>query len=89
MRAVEMVKHTTGFHVISVSLALDMAQFQRHTHTQTQTDKKYLLTTHLYSPIQINFLLKELLLTLAEKIKNTLLPYTVQRSPDKSKTLRR
>lgn len=38
MRAVEMVKHTAGLHVISVSLALDMAQFQTHAHTQTHVD---------------------------------------------------
>lgn len=38
MRTVELVKHTTGVHVISMSLALDMAQLQTHTHTETLAD---------------------------------------------------
>lgn len=38
MRAVELVKHSTGVHVISMSLALDMAQLQKHAHPQTHVD---------------------------------------------------
>lgn len=38
MRAVELVKHTTGVHVIIMSLALDMAQLQTHTLTETHVD---------------------------------------------------
>lgn len=38
MRAVELVKHTTGVHVISMSLALDVARLQKHAHTQTHDD---------------------------------------------------
>lgn len=46
MRAVELVKHTTGVHVISMSLALDMAQLQTHAHKQTHVDNSILLITH-------------------------------------------
>lgn len=38
MRAVELVKYTTGVHVIIMSLALDVAQLQTHTHTETHVD---------------------------------------------------
>lgn len=38
MRAVELVKHTTGVHVISMFLASDMARFQYHTQ-KTNVDK--------------------------------------------------
>lgn len=49
MRAVELVKHTTGVHVISVSLALDMAQLQTHTHVQTHADNTvYWITNAVY-----------------------------------------
>lgn len=44
MRAVELVKHTTGVHVISMFLALDMAQLQTHAHTQTDVDNNIYLS---------------------------------------------
>lgn len=45
MRAVEMVKHTAGLHVISVSLALDMDQFQTRPRNANTCWQQYLLIT--------------------------------------------
>lgn len=46
MRAVEMVKHTTGFHVISVSPAPDLARFHTHTHRHARVDDRRIGETH-------------------------------------------